>query len=473
MFLPASALSTSHTPDPIAIIGAGAAGIALGLRLKENGVPALILESGGFEVSPVANALNNGTASGQPYFPLEATRVRCFGGSTQHWGGWCEPIDDEVFEPRPGLPNWPIAPAELAPFLEQAAEFLHLDLNCGSRSFVTDTLGLSLLPLSDYGIENRILNVAPWPHLGRLYRTDFGESELLRVVLGATVTRLHCRAHERDDVIDMMIRRVDGTTVRLSARQVVIATGGIEAARLLLASETAVSPRMGPTIKSVGQGFSEHLHAPLGWFRLSDKHDLRAYAERPHQGGRIGEGCVIAALRLSFDALGTDVPFPVVAKVFIEHRLGNLYDLFGVWEQVPTRESFVSLSDRLDQYGGPKAHLHWCITDQDLLNGLAACRLVATALTAAGFGEAGLFYENVAELRTSDRLTGGHHHLGTTRMAKTPSAGVTDPHGRVFGLNCVTIVGGSLFPCPGSAPPTLTVVALALRAADRLAAQIK
>src|SRR5690606_31333326 len=64
---------------------------------------------------------------------------------------------------------------------------------------------------------------------------------------------------------------------------------------------------------------------------------------------------------------------------------------------------------------------------------------------------------------------GGYHHMGTTRMAEDPAKGVTDGHGRVHGLANLHIVGSSLFPTSGWANPTLTIVALALRTADRLA----
>src|SRR4029453_17535736 len=64
---------------------------------------------------------------------------------------------------------------------------------------------------------------------------------------------------------------------------------------------------------------------------------------------------------------------------------------------------------------------------------------------------------------------GGYHHLGTTRMAEDPKAGVTDPWGRVHELGNLYVAGSSLFPTGGWANPTLTIVALALRAADRIA----
>jgi len=69
-------------------------------------------------------------------------------------------------------------------------------------------------------------------------------------------------------------------------------------------------------------------------------------------------------------------------------------------------------------------------------------------------------------------MNGGFHHLGTTRMAADPRAGVVDADCRVHGVANLYIAGSSVFPTGGCANPTLTIVALALRLADHLEAQL-
>jgi choline dehydrogenase-like flavoprotein len=65
------------------------------------------------------------------------------------------------------------------------------------------------------------------------------------------------------------------------------------------------------------------------------------------------------------------------------------------------------------------------------------------------------------------------HHMGTTRMSDDPSSGVVDTDCRVHGTPNLYIAGSSVFPTGGSAPPTLTIVALALRIADEIAGTIQ
>ena len=62
------------------------------------------------------------------------------------------------------------------------------------------------------------------------------------------------------------------------------------------------------------------------------------------------------------------------------------------------------------------------------------------------------------------------HNVGTTRMHPDPARGVVDENCRVHGTSNVFVAGSSVFPTAGWAPPTLTIVALALRLADHLRA---
>jgi choline dehydrogenase-like flavoprotein len=58
--------------------------------------------------------------------------------------------------------------------------------------------------------------------------------------------------------------------------------------------------------------------------------------------------------------------------------------------------------------------------------------------------------------------------MGTTRMHTDPKQGVVDADSRVHGISNLFVAGSSVFPTAGAANPTFTIVALALRLADRL-----
>ena len=65
-------------------------------------------------------------------------------------------------------------------------------------------------------------------------------------------------------------------------------------------------------------------------------------------------------------------------------------------------------------------------------------------------------------------LSGGWHHMGTTRMHEEPRQGVVDADSKVHGLGNLYLAGSGVFPTSGAPNPTLTLIALALRLSDHL-----
>src|SRR5262245_42945466 len=118
---------TTLTAD-LCIIGAGAAGISLALELAGMAISVLLLESGGFDPEPQTQALTKGEVVGLPTFPLEISRLRFFGGSTGHWGGFCRAFDALDFEERPWVRHsgWPITLADVAPYYDRAQELCQI-----------------------------------------------------------------------------------------------------------------------------------------------------------------------------------------------------------------------------------------------------------------------------------------------------------------------------------------------------------
>ena len=77
--------------------------------------------------------------------------------------------------------------------------------------------------------------------------------------------------------------------------------------------------------------------------------------------------------------------------------------------------------------------------------------------------------------RGDDPMAGigwGSHHIGTTRMHDDPKQGVVDRDGRVHGMANLFVAGSSVFPTAGVSNPTLTIVALTLRLAERLSREV-
>jgi choline dehydrogenase-like flavoprotein len=101
--------------------------------------------------------------------------------------------------------------------------------------------------------------------------------------------------------------------------------------------------------------------------------------------------------------------------------------------------------------------------------------------TRSGFGPAldvilGVFRAMDAVVTSADRnplnYSGAGHIMGTCRMGFDPKTSVVDADCRSFDHRNLYIVGGSTFPTCGTANPTITIAALALRAADHVTATL-
>jgi choline dehydrogenase-like flavoprotein len=89
----------------ICIVGAGAAGITLAITLAEAGIDVCLVEGGGLTLEQESQSLYTGKNIGIDYPPLTGSRLRYFGGTTNHWGGTVRPFDAFEFEPHSWVPD--------------------------------------------------------------------------------------------------------------------------------------------------------------------------------------------------------------------------------------------------------------------------------------------------------------------------------------------------------------------------------
>ena len=128
------------------------------------------------------------------------------------------------------------------------------------------------------------------------------------------------------------------------------------------------------------------------------------------------------------------------------------------------------LGDRRDAVGMPRAVVDWRIGELELRTIEVFARRVDAGLRAHGLGclELSRLPSGTDLGELSEVLAGGCHHLGGTRMADDPAAGVVDRDLRVHGVPNLHVASASVFPTGGWGNPTLTILALALRLAGRL-----
>jgi choline dehydrogenase-like flavoprotein len=138
-------------------------------------------------------------------------------------------------------------------------------------------------------------------------------------------------------------------------------------------------------------------------------------------------------------------------------------------EQTPIPESRVTIGRDRDRHGVPRVVLDWRIAPSDIAAIRRGEELLDEALRASGVGR---IERMLGEEHPPVVFEGNHHHMGTTRMDVDPRRGVVDADSRVHSVRNLYVTGTSVFATGGWINPTLTVVALALRLADHLGAEL-
>jgi choline dehydrogenase-like flavoprotein len=145
-----------------------------------------------------------------------------------------------------------------------------------------------------------------------------------------------------------------------------------------------------------------------------------------------------------------------------------LHTLYFRTEQAPNRDSRVRLGERRDRLGVPEIVLDWRLTEQDTASITGWLEVLDQNLAGRGLGR--VIGPDEGWQRD---IIGGPHHLGTTRMSAGPRQGVVDADSRLHSVANLFLAGSSVFPTGGYANPTFTLLALTIRLADRLRAELR
>lgn len=515
----------------ICIIGAGAAGLTVARRLLAKGRSVILLESGGRDYEADVADLNRGENVGEDYYELGHSRLRFFGGTTAIWGGRCAELDAIDLERRDWVPHsgWPLDPAELQAWYREARPLFDLP----PARDTADGLRAAGVPVPQF--DPARLSTPVWAFDMRFNRfaqessADLIAHPRCEVVLHATATSIDA-APDGNRIEQVTARSLNGRRLTVRARAFVLAAGGIENPRLLLASNAVIPTGLGNQGDAVGRYFMEHPHARGGridngraWALLKAfgrRHrvagrdlaaliapsrevqrehgilnssltvvarqperdaqfwGMRAYSRIKHDMAptRRGRALWVTTKRLAGWAQRRVDPL----RPWLLHRLGRVdIALLVRAEQAPNPDSRVLLSEERDALGMPRVKLDWRLGELDVRSVDRLVRTLGAELERLGLGRvepAAWLSDPAGGWRTDPLISahpiGGYHHMGTTRMSEDPRYGVTDARTRVHGLPNLYVAGSSLFPTSGWANPTLTIVALALRTAEDIVASV-
>jgi choline dehydrogenase-like flavoprotein len=140
-------------------------------------------------------------------------------------------------------------------------------------------------------------------------------------------------------------------------------------------------------------------------------------------------------------------------------------------EQTPDAPNRVTLANDSDRHGVRRVHIAWRVSEEDVSAACRAYQLLRDMLERSRACRLE-FDETRLRERLSSSMPLGGHHIGTARMAASDRTGVVDANCAVFSVPNLYIASSAVFPTSSHANPTLTIVALALRLAAHLRAQL-
>ena len=514
----------------VCIVGAGAAGGIMALELGRLGVSVVVLESGPRHdfaerrqyvrkylrrenpwQSPLEGQ-DRHTIGGRVAYGLEGRRARGVGGSTLHWEGYALRFTAGDFRMRSqhGIADdWPITYDDLEPYYARAEAALGVagasdDSSASPRSSpfplpafpfsysdgffarACSTLGIGFHHLPQarnsvaYGGRSQCLacstcHVCPTGAKASTDLTHIPAAEAtgkVRVLTEASVLRLEV---DRAGAISTAVYAgPDRVERRLTAKIFVLAAGAVENVRLLLLSRSADFPdglanRSGlvgklfmshPSVDAIGRVKDNAYPYRIG-FSTAMSRQFAVDGDRSTRGAFLLEflnsagpkpGEIAVASRLTGGALRRQV----------QEEFGRRLGIRIYCEQLPDRANSVSLNPRVrDYFGSAAPHITYRIGPYERSALDEGKKVAARILESVGATYVG-----------ATPLSPAAHQIGTHRMGADPRASVVDPNLRAHDVPNLYLVGSGCFVTATASPPTLTIAALAIRAAEHIAAEI-
>lgn len=493
----------------VVIVGGGPAGLTIASELAHSPLRVILLETGSHRrVGGTVEVLDTLEAS-DGLSPLDTSRAKGVGGSANGWttfadrkAAWARflPLDPEDFAPPASVPTpeWPIEFADLAPYYRRAYALSGVDVVALGRETAEMLRDVQIRPP---GFRTNVETFVPAARFSQILPRQLMRAENISILTNALATSLDIPANRES--VKAVTLRVGGLGTSIRARTVVLAAGGIENTRILLASDV--------NAPMAGYYFNDHHMLPMGTYEF-DNPDMMDWLEnfdlvQRHGSFYMAKLQLEPEVRAEFGLLNANVSLrPVLHSlrgrstkelpgVIGSMAIGSAALAFyqrslrpklgsGGWSRIPTRRRMFSgffvrcqieqqpnatnrvvLGTRRDASGALRGRVENHLSRADIANISTLGMEVQRRLESLGARRTD------QPMPPEDLTAGSHgmsHHMSTTRMSVDAASGVVDSDCRVHGVDNLYCMGTSVFTTGGYANPTLSVVAMAIRLADHL-----
>ena len=426
-------------------------------------------------------------------------RMRLVGGKTLRWGRASWRLSDLEFKCKDhdGVgENWPVSYSDLAPYYDRVEPLFRV---AGRNE------GLPQLPdgklLIDDSRDSLSVQrfIASADKLGirttkpRRATGTFASSAnlLLPDALATGNLQLVPNAVVREISVDKNTGLVDGVYFLnrhskqeyfLPARAVILGASTLESSRLMLNSKSPRYP------KGLANSSGTLGHYLLDQFYIKNVVTAvvpEARGGRPPRNLMGGGGYVVRFRNVEkkeknfvrgytydFSSGGTPNPkyLPLYGEALLKEMsaLNNAaFSMTTMGEVLPRFENHVRINpDVKDEWGIPALHITHRYTDNEQAMAKDSMEMAEQMCRGAGF-------EILA--KHSEMVPPGEsiHELGTCRMGSNPKTSVLNGYNQAHDVKNVFVTDGSSFVSGGAQNPTMTILALSMRASEYLAEQMR
>ncbi len=471
----------------VTIVGGGVSAISTALTLERLNISSLIIEAGpvGPNIDDVSQSFYNGKTTKDDYFDLKETRVRKFGGSSEHWEDQVtlRPLDKYDFK------ECLFKKEELDKYTFEAAKIFEVKDNFSNKD-IRVSEGIQITKFI-YGKPKKQGNHHEI-HFGKKFLNHIKNSKKIYLVGDTRVLSL-----DGENEVEKIYYIKDNIKNELTPKITIMATGGIENSRILLYSQKISKKNFLHNIK-IGTNWMEHitglvigsfvgnyekLENLISCFNKELDYNNTYISFTDETLNRLNSLNIL--LKFQKNKLSKKI-FNQLKSFFQKFSLildplfkilnlnfpSNI-KLIAMIEQKPDEENFIKLSETLkDSHSVPEPELNWNWKSQkDIKNSLnISIQELNLFLKKNKIGKIipQNFLRNYKVDYPSDAIYAGHHHLGGTQMSDTIKNGVVDKNLKVFNLSNLFITGSSVFPTGGYVHPTFTIVQLSIRLAHHI-----
>ena len=453
---------------PVAIFGSGPAGISTALELEKKNIKCLLIEAGGENYSEISQEFYKGKIIGDQITNLSLSRLRQFGGTSGHWGGWSKPME------KYNLELWPLKANDLNPYLKKTSEILDIN-NQFRKSSLNEFFNQVEFQYSKVRFAHK-------------FKNHIKNSNNILLVLNTQLSHFIGRNNNTEYAVCISSKVIK----KVSTKYFILACGGIENSRILLwtreKNQTFIDnelpigkywmnhpwvlggraiisrKKLKEKMKNNFLGYADIMNFAATKELINRKKILSAAIYMWTKDAFRGDTKIYKEIIKDILCVAPEYGKKIARSIFKKDlKCGNI---FMNIEDDPNENNKIVLDKEKDEFGIPMVKLFYKKSKYSLRTAKLFLEEFGNLCRKDDLGRIAT-KESIYNLEGFEHL-GAYHHIGGTRMGLNKFDSVINKDLKVHNINNLYVSGSSNFVTTGYTNPTFTIIQFALRLADKI-----